>query len=291
MLYAGQGVCGRGTESPRKKNPKKQEGFALLKRDSKTHSKSSKLRDSTASCATIPIEDFEADEFGRLMEFLHCGRCTLVAHSIVGLIAAAEYFAVDDLQFAASGFMNRCITIDNVCHYLCEAEKYIQFKSIKTLVPKLLEFTAINAREILGRVSFCSLPQHVVRLILARKDLNATEWQKFTAVLTWGNAYCDKNPGKSLKESLEPMVDCIEFSKIPTMQLMQEVRQMDIVPDHVIMKALAYQADPSSVEKSQHSRPPKQINTDIALNNNNNVTSLNLNKQADHVTVERLIKG
>lgn len=294
MLYAGQGVSSRITDSPAKKTPKKKKGFALLKGDSKTHSKATKLRDlrdSVTGCMTIPIEDFEADEFGRLMEFLHCGRCTLVPQSIVGVIAAAEYFAVDDLQFVACGFINKCITIDNVCHFLCDAEKYIQFKSVKALVPKLLEFLAINAREVLSRESFCCLPQHVVRLILARKDLNATEWEKFRAVLSWGHAYCDEYPRVSLMQALEPIIDCFEFYKIPTMQLMQEIRPLAVVADHVIMKALAYQADPTSVEKSQNAKLPKQINTDVALNNNN-VTSLNLlNIQTSHVTPERLLKG
>ncbi|KAK3731854.1 hypothetical protein QZH41_020212 [Actinostola sp. cb2023] len=285
MLFAGQGVRGRGRDSGTpKKTPKKQSSFAFLKRDSKTDLKVGKV----SSCVTIPIEDFEAEEFARLMEFLHCGRCTLESHCIVGLLAAADFFAVEDLQMAACNFIDKCITIDNVCHFLCEAERYIQLKSVKSLVPKLLEFTAIHAREVLGRVPFCTLPRHVVRLILARKDLDATESEKFTAVLTWGHAYCDKYADISLKAALEPLVDCIVFYKIPTMQLMQEVRQMDIVPDHVLMKALAYQADPMSVslKGSQKATGARKIGSQTALNNNTVHED-----EANGVTFERLIKG
>lgn len=251
MLFGGQSV--RTTESGTpKKNNKKERNFAFLKRESQTKPDQ---KATAQKCLTISIEDFEVDEFAHLMEFLHCGRCVLDSRCIVGILAGADFFAVEDLQIAAAEFVDKCLTVRNVCGFFCDAEKYIQLKSIKALVPKLLEFTATHAHEILGLASFHNLPQHIVRLVLSRKDLNATEWEKFTAVVSWGHAYCDIHT-VSLQTAVEPLIDCIAFYKIPTMQLMQEVRKRDVVPDHVIMKALAYQADPMSVKLSR----PKPIN-------------------------------
>lgn len=42
--------------------------------------------------------------------------------------------------------------------------------------------------------SFTLLPQHVVRLILARDELQADEFTKFQAALMWSKKYCDANP-------------------------------------------------------------------------------------------------
>ncbi|XP_031564062.1 serine-enriched protein-like [Actinia tenebrosa] len=257
MLFGGQSLRTTESGTPKKSN-KKERNFAFLKRESqvKTEQKAPAQK-----CLTIPIEDFEVDEFAHLMEFLHCGRCVLDSRCIVGILAGADFFAVEDLHTAVVKFVDKCITVRNVCTFFCDAEKYIQLKSIKALVPKLLEFTATHAHEILGLASFRNLPQHVVRLIMSRKDLNATEWEKFTAVVSWGHAYSNIH-NVSLQSAVEPLIDCITFYKIPTMQLMQEVRKRNVVPDHVIMKALAYQADPMSVKlnkaKPINDRPANQ---------------------------------
>jgi len=48
--------------------------------------------------------------------------------------------------------------------------------------------------EVLNLGSFTLLPQHVVRLILAREELRAEEFTKFQAALMWSKKYCDSNP-------------------------------------------------------------------------------------------------
>lgn len=44
-----------------------------------------------------------------------------------------------------------------------------------------------HGNEVLNLGSFTLLPQHVVRLILARDELHADEFTKFQAALMWGN--------------------------------------------------------------------------------------------------------
>lgn len=51
---------------------------------------------------------------------------------------------------------------------------------------KVLEFVDEHGNEVLNLGSFTLLPDHVVRLILARDELQADEFTKFQAALMWG---------------------------------------------------------------------------------------------------------
>ncbi|EDO43629.1 predicted protein [Nematostella vectensis] len=244
MFYPNPDHAGRTASTNQSAQSKTQvikHAFMLLKKEV------SPKRDQKTDASTFHVGDLEPLAFSRLMEFLHGGSCDLDARTAVGLLAATDYFAIDDLQAAVLSFLETRITIELACYLLSEAEKYIQFKKIKALLSRLLEFTAKNACEILRLPAFCSLSRSVVRLILSRGDFNASEWDKFKAAQAWGVAYCRKNKETSLKEALEPLVECIAFNEVPAVLLMQNVRKLDVVPPHVIMEALAYQADPTSV--------------------------------------------
>lgn len=58
---------------------------------------------------------------------------------------------------------------------------------------QVLEFVDEHGNEVLNLGSFTLLPQHVVRLILAREELRADEFTKFQAALMWSKKYCDSN--------------------------------------------------------------------------------------------------
>jgi hypothetical protein len=117
---------------------------------------------------------------------------------------AADYYGLDELRRACAGFVQCCINVDTVCALLASAERYIQYKCTKTLVQKVcrlgvrggvlnffwkvLEFVDEHGNEVLNLGSFTLLPQHVVRLILARDELHADEFTKFQAALMWGES-------------------------------------------------------------------------------------------------------
>ena len=63
----------------------------------------------------------------------------------------------------------------------------------------------------------------------------------------WSKKYCDSN-GQNLSEVLKGFLDYIHFHMIPANVLMKEINPLGIVPHCIIMNALAYQADPTSVE-------------------------------------------
>lgn len=112
---------------------------------------------------------------------------------------AADYYGLEQLRTACNGFVECCITVDTVCALLASAERYIQYKCTKSLVQKVrlsrrnkilldlstnltlqvLEFVDEHGNEVLNLGSFTLLPQHVVRLILAREELRADEFTKY----------------------------------------------------------------------------------------------------------------
>lgn len=66
--------------------------------------------------------------------------------------------------------------------------------------------------------------------------------RQFQAALHWSQRYCDASPGTSdLRETISNFFECIEFYKIPATVLMREVHPLGVVPDHMIMNALAFQ--------------------------------------------------
>lgn len=132
--------------------------------------------------------------FRQLIEYIHTGQVCLQPRTLLGVMNASDYYGLEELRRACSGFVQCCITVDTVCALLSSAERYIQYKCTKSLVQKVLEFVDEHGNEVLNLGSFTLLPQHVVRLILARDELQADEFTKFQAALMWGKKYCDTNP-------------------------------------------------------------------------------------------------
>lgn len=166
---------------------------------------------------TLIIEEFEPDVFRQLIEYIHTGCVTLQPRTLLGkcrlytqrslsrltkslsslslgVMNAADYYGLEELRRACAGFVQCCINVDTVCALLASAERYIQYKCTKTLVQKVLEFVDEHGNEVLNLGSFTLLPQHVVRLILAREELRADEFTKFQAALMWSKKYYDNNP-------------------------------------------------------------------------------------------------
>ncbi|XP_065560676.1 serine-enriched protein-like isoform X2 [Artemia franciscana] len=197
---------------------------------------------------TLIVEEFEPDVFRQLIEYIHTGCVTLQPRTLLGLMNAADYYGLDELRRGCIGFVQTCINVDTVCALLSSAERYIQYKCTKSLVQKVLEFVDEHGNEVLNLGSFTLLPQHVVRLILSRDELKADEFTKFQAALMWTKKYCDSNSQVYLREVVSTFLEYIQFHKIPANVLMREVHPLGLVPDHTIMNALAYQADPSSID-------------------------------------------
>lgn len=138
------------------------------------------------------IPSLRISNFNQLL--LHSGQVLLQPRTLLGVMNASDYYDLQELRKSCSGFVQTCINVDTVCALLSSAEKYIQYKCTKSLVQKVLEFVDEHGNEVLNLGSFTLLPQHVVRLILAREELQADEFTKFQAVLMWSKKFCDTNP-------------------------------------------------------------------------------------------------
>ncbi|XP_075221675.1 serine-enriched protein-like [Lycorma delicatula] len=68
------------------------------------------------------------------------------------------------------------------------------------------------------------------------------------AALMWSKKYCDSNQNMVLKDVIGNFLEYIQFHKIPANMLMREVHPLGLVSYSIMMNALAYQADPTSVD-------------------------------------------
>lgn len=57
----------------------------------------------------------------------------------------------------------------------------------------------------------------------------------------WSKKYYDSNQDTPLKDIIGNFLEYIQFHKIPTNALVNEVHPLGLVPDGIIMNALAYQ--------------------------------------------------
>ena len=241
----------------KERDPLTRSGSTKARMKSPTIAESPSELSSNGRCITIT--EFEPLVFKQLMEYIHTGCCTLQAQMLPGLMNAADHYGIEELKRACIGFVDNCISTDTVCSLLNTAEKYIQYKPTKLLVRKILEYIDKQGDEVLSLAAFATLPQHVVTLILEREDLKASELTKFNAAHMWAVSHCKKNPKTSLQEAMAPLVTGIAFYKIPAMKLMKDIRPLNVVPNEVIMLALAYHADPNSVDVAQLN--PRKLRT------------------------------
>ena len=51
------------------------------------------------------IEEFEPDVFRQLIEYIHTGCVTLQPRTLLGVMNAADYYGLDELKHACSGFI------------------------------------------------------------------------------------------------------------------------------------------------------------------------------------------
>ena len=203
---------------------------------------------------TVVVEEFDFDVFKQVVQFAHTGSLILQARMLIGLVNAADYFEMPDLLEACMDFLDETISADCVCTMLSTAERYTRYfqtPSAKKVVHQILEFVDNNAEEVLGLTCLTTVPKPVMMLVLDREESLAAELVKFQAALRWCKLHHQNHPHISLKTIFEPFARLIEFHRIPANDLMQKVKPSGIVDDSVIVNALAYQADPLSVDPSQ----------------------------------------
>lgn len=105
----------------------------------------------------------------------------------------------------------------------------------------MLEFVDTHSDEIFKLNAFGLLPEHVVRLILARDGLQADEQVKYSGVYTWSEHYCRSHELTNIADVMRNFLDLIQFHKIPRDVLLGEIYPTRIVPDNIFLNALAIQ--------------------------------------------------
>ena len=72
-----------------------------------------------------------------LINNLYLPYFNILNYPYLGVLNAADYYGLDELKQACSGFIQCCVTVDTVCALLATAERYIQYKCTKYLVHKV----------------------------------------------------------------------------------------------------------------------------------------------------------
>ncbi|XP_063689475.1 uncharacterized protein LOC134822379 [Bolinopsis microptera] len=195
----------------------------------------------------VTVEEFNCKVMSVVLQYIHTGSCYIVTSHLPSLIAAADRFDLPELREACLKILPSAISFDTIIDMLNAMEFFIQYKSVKSMLQKLLEFIDQNIRDVLSLPSFCNLSEHVLQLVFAR-DLDIDEIAKFNAAIRWGKNFCAKQEGRDMKTVLQQLVNKIQFHLIKPRELMQVVYPAGVVPDHKLIVALAFQADPRSVE-------------------------------------------
>ena len=242
---------------------------------------------------TVVVDEFDYDIFKRVLEYAHTGYITIQARTLLGIVNAADHFQMPDLVEACMNFLSEAISPDNVCSMLSHAEKYTRYfqtDSARLAMHKILEFVDQHAEEVLGLRCLSTVPKQVMMLVLDREESSAGESVKFEAALRWCKLHQRNHPNIPLKTIFEPFARLIEFHRIPATDLMHKVKPSDVVEERVIVNALAYQSDPSSVDPASiNSRALRalscgnyRIGQDPSISLNNRSTSLtNLGHRVD----------
>ena len=200
------------------------------------------------------LEEFDYDVFRQVIEYAHTGSVTMQARTLIGLVNAADHFAMPDLVAACMKFLDEMISSDSVCIMLSNAEKYTRYfqtPSAKLFLHKILEYVDTHAEEFLSLGCLPVVPKQMMMLVLDRDESVAAEMIKFEAAWRWCKLHHQNHPDIPLKTIFGPFALLIEFHKIPATDLMQKVKPLDLVDDSIIVNALAYQADPESVDITQ----------------------------------------
>lgn len=197
----------------------------------------------------VKITEFDPDVFRQIVEYVHTGNIILQPRTLLGVMSASDKYGLDELRKSCTVFVQNSINVDTVCALLQSADRYVHYKSTKSFLKQVLDFVDVHGNEVLNLGSFALLPLHVVRLILARAELDAEEFTKFQASLMWTMKYSDLNKNVDWKKTFrENFLNMIKYHKIPATVLMKDVDPLKVVPNEIIMAALAYQADPTCVK-------------------------------------------
>ena len=229
---------------------------------------------------TVPVTGFDAETFEEVVRYAHSGTCAIHASKLIALMNAADKYGFPSLVSECQDRIPESVTLETIIPHLKSANQYIANTHTKAVVKSLFAFVDEHAEQVLALTEFVDLPFPVVKIIISRGTLQvgshwfavcthtvqASELSKFNAILLWGESAIQSNSASvKLSDLLAPFwgwssyshvvgvlnttpIDHIAFHLMSPRDLVSTVQPSEVVPDAKIMTALAYQADPASVE-------------------------------------------
>lgn len=126
---------------------------------------------------TIKIKECNSFEFLEILRFCYTDRVELNQNNVAGIIAAANYYCISDLEEHCCDFVIKYLCPKNVCKIYEE-----NYRFCNKLTDKCLRLFDDNISEIMHQDDFMALSKEPLLTILSRDALAADEFQLFVAV-------------------------------------------------------------------------------------------------------------
>ena len=221
------------------------------------------------------------------LDFCYSGAVEIPAGEVVEVLDLARHYKISVLADAAAAIIKEQMNATNVCIFYSNA---VQFNH-EQLSTECADFCEKNLGQILEQETFTTLPEVVVKQLVASDDAKAEEIAIFKALVAWGKAlYGEDGAGSaegeegaaaaakpppaspaahpddrpagasdaaSLRERLAPMFEHVRFPLIDGKALAEHVEPTGLVEDHLLFEAYRYHA--SGVAKEGCGAPPTHL--------------------------------
>jgi hypothetical protein len=202
-------------------------------KESKESKESKKEVAEPENAIEIKLPKQDTFPFEALLRCIYTDKVDVDADNISGLIAVATKYQVEKLRVQCADFMERDVTLENVCSL---------FEIAPTLLGKPdfgFPFIREHTQEVLNSEGFLNLSKHRVSSILEDDKLNVEEIELFNAILKWGDAE-SKRTGRDRKELLGDLIPYIRFPTMPVNKIAGPVNASGLLSPDQLLSVFQY---------------------------------------------------
>lgn len=129
---------------------------------------------------SIQIKECSSDEFLQILNYCYTDKVQLKRDNVCGIIAAANYYEMINLEEQCCDFVIEYLDVTNVCT-IYEAMSLLSNK----LTAKCLRMIDDNMTQIIHQDDFSALSKSTLESVLARDQLSISEFELYVAVEKW----------------------------------------------------------------------------------------------------------
>jgi len=181
----------------------------------------------------IRLPDTKPIVFQALLRCVYTDELDVDTSNIIDYIAISTKYQVEKMRVACATFMERDISVDNVCDL---------FEMAPTLLGKPdfgFPFIREHTEEVLRSKGFVKLSKGRVRALLSDEKLSAEESDLFEALIRWGNEEI-KRSGGDLKQACRDLLQCVRFPLMPVSKVAGPVVKSGLLDEDELLAVFQY---------------------------------------------------